>query len=291
MKGLGTDEKAIINVLANRSAAQRLQIETAYKGDFGRDLIADLKSELTGQLEDVVTAMMQDRFVYEAQCLRGAMKGAGTTEGTLIELIVTKSNEEIQKLKAAYTATLKRNLEDDVESETSGTLKRLLVSALQGARPANAKLDPARVTADAKALFEAGENSFGTDESKFNEIIIGRSFNHVQAVFAEYEKLAGHSILKAIESEMGGAVGIGFKSVATSIINRPAYFAGRLYDSMAGAGTDDESLIRIIVTRSEVDLEDIKAEYVTHFKKSLGAAISDDCGGDFKRVLLALIKE
>ena len=34
--------------------------------------------------------------------------------------------------------------------------------------------------------------------------------------------------------------------------SRSAYFAERLYKSMKGAGTDDETLVRVIVGRSEV---------------------------------------
>ncbi len=56
------------------------------------------------------------------------------------------------------------------------------VSSLTLCQPAPAKLDPTLVAADAKALHEAGVRSFGTDESKFNEIVIGRAFNHVQCV-------------------------------------------------------------------------------------------------------------
>jgi len=33
-----------------------------------------------------------------------------------------------------------------------------------------------------------------------------------------------------------------------------AFFAERLYKSMKGAGTDDSTLIRLIVTRSEVSI-------------------------------------
>lgn len=34
--------------------------------------------------------------------------------------------------------------------------------------------------------------------------------------------------------------------------NRPEYFADKLYSAMKGAGTQDSTLIRIVVSRSEV---------------------------------------
>lgn len=41
-----------------------------------------------------------------------------------------------------------------------------------------------------------------------------------------------------------------------------------------GAGTKDRTLVRIMVTRSEVDMLDIRQEYMKNYGKSLYTAIS-----------------
>lgn len=43
--------------------------------------------------------------------------------------------------------------------------------------------------------------------------------------------------------------------------------------SLQGLGTDDQDLIRIIVSRCEVDLVDIKVEFQSKYHKTLGSFI------------------
>lgn len=43
-----------------------------------------------------------------------------------------------------------------------------------------------------------------------------------------------------------------FSDVVKYVKDREMYYADRLYNSMKGAGTDDCTLIRVIVTHSEV---------------------------------------
>lgn len=102
MKGFGTDEDAIINVICRRTNEQRQLIYRAYKTNFGKDLIDDLKSETSGNFEKLLVALMMPIVDYYAKELHDAMAGAGTEEGVLIEVLATMSNYEIHTIKNAY---------------------------------------------------------------------------------------------------------------------------------------------------------------------------------------------
>ncbi len=64
----------MIDLLANRSNDQRVEIRKKYKTMFGKDLMSDLKSELSGNLEECLLAMMEPKVLYDAKSLRRAMR-------------------------------------------------------------------------------------------------------------------------------------------------------------------------------------------------------------------------
>ncbi|XP_009951786.1 PREDICTED: annexin A4-like, partial [Leptosomus discolor] len=102
MKGFGTDEDAIIETLTKLNVSQRQQVLITYKSSIGRDLIDDLKSELSGNFERVIIGMMTPTTMYDVHELRRAMKGAGTDEGCLIEILASRTNEEIRRINENY---------------------------------------------------------------------------------------------------------------------------------------------------------------------------------------------
>jgi annexin A7/11 len=289
MKGFGTDEAAIINVLTKRTNAERLNIERAYKQSFGKDLIKDLKSELGGRLELVVLALMTPRDQYIAQVLRKAMAGIGTKERILVDVLCSSTNHEIQAINAAYARLFNTSIERDLSGDTSGHFRRLLISMNTGGRSEGTAADSAMAAQDAQNLLQAGVKKWGTDESAFNAVLATRSWPQLRLTFHEYEKIAGHSLEKAIQGEFSGDIEKGMLAIVKCAKNRAQYFAERLHDSVAGLGTKDDDLIFIIVARSEVDLESIKQEYHRLYNKSLASDVSGDTSGDYKKILLALI--
>ena len=102
MKGLGTDEDAIIKIVANRTNAQRQKIKLFYKSSYGRDLVEDLKKELSGKFEDATIALFYEPIEYDCYQLRKAMKGLGTDEDTLIEIIATRPNWMIKAMNTKF---------------------------------------------------------------------------------------------------------------------------------------------------------------------------------------------
>ncbi|KAK3550936.1 hypothetical protein QTP70_010123 [Hemibagrus guttatus] len=158
-----------------------------------------------------------------------------------------------------------RDLEADIAGDTSGDVRRLLT-----------------------LLLEAGEGCFGTDESAFSYILATRNYLQLQAMFKAYEAISGTEILDAIENETSGTLKKCYIALVRCAKNPQLYFARRLNAAMKGAGTDEDTLIRIIVGRSEIDLETIKDMYLEKYDMPLKEAISSECSGDFKRLLVAI---
>ncbi|XP_044155239.1 annexin A7 isoform X2 [Bufo gargarizans] len=288
MKGFGTDEQTVIDVIANRSNDQRQKIKAAFKTAYGKDLIKDLKSELSGHVEDLIVALFMPPTYYDAYCVYNAMKGAGTKEGVLIEILCSRTNVEIRNIVACYKSEFGRDIEKDIRSDTSGHFERLLVSMCQANRDESTNVNMQQVEQDAQRLYQAGEGKLGTDESSFNLVLASRSFPHLKAVTEAYARLSKRDLISAIGREFSGHIEDGLKAILQCAINRPAYFAERLYKSMKGAGTKDSTLIRVIVTRSEIDLVQVKQAFVQMYQKSVASMIQSDTSGDYRKLLLAI---
>eukprot|EP00493_Phyllostaurus_siculus_P022984 UN23318 len=135
MKGMGTDEDAITEIIVKRSNEQRQELKATFAQMFGKDLEDALKSELGGHYEDLILALFKKPFEYQASELHRAIKGAGTDESCLIEILCSrKSNEDLESIKEAYKKLYGDNLADDISSDTSGNFGRLLFSLVQAAR-------------------------------------------------------------------------------------------------------------------------------------------------------------
>uniref|UniRef100_A0A665X1L0 Annexin n=1 Tax=Echeneis naucrates TaxID=173247 RepID=A0A665X1L0_ECHNA len=250
IEGLGTTEKILIEVLTQRSNAQRQLIARAYEKATGR--------------------------------------GPGTSESTLTEIFASRSNRQIKVINETYLAETGRSLIHDLQSEVSGDYGKALLILAEGKRDENTKVDNAKVKADAKALYEAGEKKWGTDEGKFIDILCHRSIPQLRQTLIEYKNIAKKTLQESIESEMSGDLEKLLVAVVKCVKNTPAYLAERLFKSMKGLGTTESTLTRIIVSRSEIDLMDIRAEYKKLFGYTLYSQLESEVSGSYGNALKSI---
>jgi len=245
---------------------------------------------LKGDLEDLIMALTDTPTKYDVVGLHNAVKGLGTKEKTLIEILATLTREELNGIKNQYQITYGHSLEQDVAHDTSGDLKRIFISLIANGRDENRHVDTVKANQDARKLINAGEKKLGTDESAFNAILVAQSPSQLDRVFLEYEKISGHSIQKAIETEFSGDVRDGYLAIVDALQNRARYFAKQLHNAMKGLGTRDKDLIRVIVSRSEIDLVLISQEFEQLYKKRLVEAIKEDTSGPYRDGLMQIVK-
>ncbi|XP_069052262.1 annexin A6 isoform X1 [Lepisosteus oculatus] len=288
MKGIGSDKDTILDLITSRSNAQRQEICAAYKSHYGKDLIGDLKYELTGKFERLIAGLMRPPAYQDAKEIKDAIEGIGTNEKCLIEILASRTNKQIHDLVNAYKDAYGRDIEEDIIADTSGHFKKMLVVLLQGTREEDDVVSEDLVEQDAQDLYEAGEAQWGTDEAKFITILGNRSVTHLQLVFDEYQKIAEKEMEDSIKSELSGDFERLMLAVVECIRSRPMYFAKRLYKSMKGLGTADNTLIRIMISRSEIDMLDIRECFRLKYEKSLYNMIKDDTSGEYKKTLLKL---
>jgi hypothetical protein len=290
MKGIGTNEKELINVLGKYPPLQMNQIINGYKSNYGKSLLDDVKSETSGNFGQLCCALSMTIAEYDVKCLHDALKGAGTDDDCLMEILVGRTNSDINALRVLYKKTYGTDIEDDVKSDTSGYVRRLYTVLLQGNRDeSNGARD---VAADVEALYRAGEGKIGTDEMAIISLLCNRPDAHLRQVFDLYQQKHGHTIEKAISKEFSGDIKKALTNLVASIRNKAEYIASLFEKSMKGLGTDDDKLIRLVVRhRAPYVIAPIKEAYKTKYGKSLGKRIKGDTSGDYCKLLLACIHD
>jgi len=281
MKGMGTNEKAIIEVVGARTSADMQLIKRAFSAQFQRDLIKDITDETSGKFRDVLLAICQDPAELDAKLVRQSVKGLGTDEDLLSEVICTRTPSELKAASESYQRQFTRNMEGDIKSDTSGDLSKVYMACLNSARGTRV----GDVGADVEALYKAGAGKIGTDEATFINIIASSSRPHVEAIFWAYAQKYGKSLDAVIRNEMGGDTG---KALSNLALPHHVLYAEKILKSMKGMGTNDHDLIRLITTQRGRHLKSAGKYFLEVNRKTISAWVADETSGDYKNILVKI---
>ncbi|XP_045611206.2 annexin B9 isoform X2 [Procambarus clarkii] len=248
-----------------------------------------------------VRAKMPMSVAGDVDALRKAMKGVGTDEATIINILTSCTNDQRKVLQQAYNRAYEKDLTKDLKKELSGDFEDVIVALMT---PEADYL--------AQELHDACKHKNGR---VMVEILFTADNFLIKSIKSAYERLFSTSLeesltkatsetfqalmQRVVEAKRSDTVNEDFGRVIANELyndvdcleNRYVFFAESLHKAMAGQGTKDQDLIRLVVSRCEVDLGNIKTEYHNLYDKLLENDIKADTSGDYRKVLLALVGE
>ncbi|XP_018414283.1 PREDICTED: annexin A10, partial [Nanorana parkeri] len=231
LQGFGCDKDVLIGIITQRASAQRIMIADAYGSLYSRDLVNDLKEKLDGHFKEVMVGLIHSPPAYDAHELWHAMKGAGTDENCLIDILVSRTTSDIFQLKEIYLMQYGCNLDQDLYSETSGHFRDALLNLAQGVRE-EGYADPGLAAQDAMALWEACQRRTGEHKTLMQMILCNKSHQQLWMVFQEFQNISGQDIAAAIEECYDGYFQQLLLAIVSCVRDKPSYFAYRLYSAI-----------------------------------------------------------
>jgi annexin A7/11 len=292
MKGFGTDEKTLIRVLCHYPPASIQHLKTTYQQRHSRSLEADVKSEVSGHLEDGLLAILRGPLYQDVHMLANALHGAGTNEDLLNDVVIGRSNADLNAIKKAYQATYHRSLEADVAGDLSAKTERLFAMIVSATRQEeSAPINPQQIEQDITQLHQATEGKVGTDQITVCAILSNRSNAQIRAIAHAYEAKYKISLEKNIIKEFSGHMETALVQMVRVGVDPVMRDAIRLEDTMSGMGTKDSMLIARLtqIHWNREHMNQVRAAYKHKFGQDLISRIKGETSGDYERLLVAMV--
>jgi annexin A7/11 len=293
MKGFGTDEKALISILAKKDPIQIGTIRAQYDQRLMRNLIQDLEKETSGYFSRGLVEIARGPLVADCYNLMEAMKGLGTKEAILDDVLVGRSNADINAIKQKYQELFQRSLQKDLQGDLSAGTEQMYDMIISARRAEDSQPVIPQEIEHAVTELQASIGGFvGKNVPQVCQLLTSKNDAQLRAIAQAYQQRFHKSLDSVLKSSFSGHMEDALRLLVRRAVNRPEAEAIRLEESMAGLGTKDELLVQRVV-RCHWDrnfMNAVSAAYKQVYKKDLVKRIEGETRGDYERLMVACVK-
>lgn len=215
------------------------------------------------------------------------MKGFGCDDGTLIDVICKRNNQQRQDIQKVFKTNFGKDLIENIKSETSGNFESLMVSLLTPI-----------LDFYCKEIHDAFAG-IGTDEDCLIEILCTLSNQEIETIKQHYNRVYSKNLEDVIIGDTSG----NFKRLLVSLCCANRDESGSTDTDQAKAdatallragelmfGTDESVFNSILCQRNYSQLRLIFQEYETMTGHSFEQAIKNEFSGDVKEGFKAIFR-
>ena len=278
------DYSGMTNFVTKRSHKELMKLRQIYKIKFGIDLMPELKSNLPGIYKKTVLALFTDPVEYDIDTIYKCMK-SDTSKNEMIEIFASRPDWYLIKIKNLYAKKYNLDLEDQIKEGTLDDFKKLLLGILQCQRSTNEAPDLDYCKRVAEDL-EQEESEKLTVDSTINIIFIQSSPQEMLIISKEYNKSTQKLITETIDKNFKGDVKRLLKAILIAKISPSEYYANLIYEAISGSLLDE--CARLLVTRAEIDLNQIKKYYKKLYENDITEDIRSKDSNEYTNLLIEI---
>ncbi|CDP17930.1 unnamed protein product [Coffea canephora] len=297
--GLGVDEKTSISILTKwhphqlhsyRKATPDFFIEDERQFERWSDpRVLQLRQEFI-RFKDAVVLRTMHPWERDARLFKEALQ-MGPRIDIIIETACTRSSEDLLGARRAYHSLFHRSIEEDIASQIHTSERKLLVALVSAYRYEGPHVQEERAKSEAEVLYNAIKAVAKKNPTENEEVIMilaTRSKSHIKAVYKYCEEISGNHLQQDPDGDWA------LKQTVQCLCTPHAYFS-KILDASLRTDVDEaarDSVTRVILTRADVDIKQIKEEFQHKFSGvSLSKRIEEVANGNYRDFLLALVSK
>ena len=282
------DEETIVSILSTTSNLDRQIIRLFYKKKFPNLIQKDIQTQLSGDFGKLVLNLFDLPYEYDARELHRSLTSFSKDEKAIIEIIITRPRSHLTLVQKIYKKFYNVSLKNDILNLSDKTFSEFLITILASNRPSGLTLKPNDAYNIAKDIIKNGVKQYGKNVNLFKQVFVDRSREDLIMISRAFYDLYKKNLYDVIDNEISGTNKKLIRDILFGLITPAQWFAKKAYKAMKGAGTDDKTLIRVIVSRAEIDMEDIRDYYFRDRNTDLRNDIDGDCSGAYGQLLMSL---
>jgi len=293
MKGFGTDEKALIAVLAKKDPLQMETIRTQYDQRMMRNMTGDLEKETSGYFAKGLVELSRGPLVSDCWNLKEATRGMGTKEVVLDDILIGRSNADMIAIKEKYQQLFKTTLEADLKADLSAATEQMYMMIIAARRAEDSHPVNPQEIEQAVTELQAGMGGFaGKNAPQVCQILTSKNDAQIKAIAQSYQQRFQKSLDSVIKSAFSGHMEDALRLLIARATNRAEAEATRLEDAMAGMGTKDNLLVMRVIRChwNQQFMTAVSNEYKRVYKKDLIKRIEGETKGDYERLMVACVR-
>ena len=284
---------AFFSFLLSTTNYERQIMAEEYKTKFTKTIFNEINTKISNnEAKYIITLMFYNYYELDARTLHKALKEK-RNEKPIVEIFASRPtwflqivNDEYRRL---YGITLKEELNQEKKSDFISFLQCILVTPRLKTNFIKTEKQAGDVVQE---IITKGLKKYGTDVELFKNLFVKNSRDDLINICREFKAIdkKKRNLYDAVDDTVSKNTKEIIKAIIFAVVMPSQYFAHLLKKSMAGFGTDEETLSRVLVERHEIDMDFIRSYYKLETKRELVDDIIAETSGIYQKITVKLAR-